>query len=133
MNKFFSLPSARVVLVGKQAAFAAIGATVLSLYSMTASAQLPPPQQRVDFEDLDLTKAQDTERLYRRLRFASQAVCSEFMKAASVRMRERGRECIAQALTQAVETISHPSLTALHASKNDMQLAQRRGEASPRS
>jgi UrcA family protein len=133
MQTSFTLSSARVAGIAKRTVFAAIGATTLALFSINASAQAPAPQLQVDFEDLDLSKSTDTERLYRRLRNASQAVCADFAKYSSVRMRDRHRECMDRALTGAIETIGHPSLTALHASKTDMKLAQRGSNASSKS
>jgi UrcA family protein len=133
MNILSSFSSARVAAVSKQAALAAIGVAAVSLFSATASAQLAPPQQQVDFGDLDLSKSHDTERLYRRLRTASQEVCSEFANRSGLRMHNLARECIDRALTDAIATISNPSLTSLHASKNDMKLAQRKTEAPSKS
>ena len=133
MTKLIAISSARVLVASKHAALAAIGAAALSLFSMSASAQLPNPQQQVDFDDLNLAKSQDTERLYRRLRTASLNVCNDFRKAKSVVMRERHRDCVSRALSCAVETIGHPSLTALHAAKHDTTLAQRKMDSVPRS
>jgi UrcA family protein len=133
MTKLIAISSARVLVASKHAALAAIGAAALSLFSMSASAELPAPQQQVDFDDLNLAKSQDTERLYRRLRTASLNVCNDFRKSKSVVMRERHRDCVSHALTDAVETIGHPSLTALHAAKHDTKLAQRKMDSVPRS
>lgn len=127
MNKFFSHSHARVVAV------AAFGAATLSLFSVSASAQAPAPQQQVDFADLDLTKSRDTERLYTRLRYASAAVCSDFANYRSVPARDRHRDCIDRALNDAIETIANPSLAALHASKKEMRLAQRKTNAESKS
>jgi UrcA family protein len=113
---------------------AAFGAATLSLFAMSASAQAPtPPQQQVKFEDLDLTKSRDTERLYTRLRTASNAVCRDFADYRSVRVRDRHRECIDRALNDAIETIGNPSLAALHASKKEMRLAQSKSAAESKS
>lgn len=117
----------------KHAALLAVGAAALSLISFSASAALPPPQQEVQFADLDLTSKQDAERLYRRLRTASSEVCSDFRKRHSARMQERYRECVSQAVENAVATIAHPSLTALHAAKNEVKLAQGVMKSAPRS
>jgi UrcA family protein len=133
MNILSSLVSARVAAVSKQAALAAIGAAAVSLFSATASAQLAPPKQQVEFGDLDLSKSHDTERLYRRLRTASQEVCSEFANRSGLRMHDLGRQCIDRALTDAVATISNPLLTALHESRNDVKLAQRKTDTPSKS
>jgi UrcA family protein len=133
MTKLIAISSARVLVASKHAALAAIGAAGLSLFSLSASAELPDPQQEVHFADLDLAKSQDTERLYRRLRTASLNVCNDFRKSKSVVMRERHRDCVSHALSGAVETIGHPSLTALHAAKHDTKLAQRKMDSVPRS
>jgi UrcA family protein len=132
--KFLSLSSARVAGASKQAALAAIGAAALSLFAVNASAEMSAaPQQRVDFDDLDLAKPHDTERLYRRLRAASQTVCREFANYAGERVRELQRQCMDRALADAIETIGHPSLTTLHAAKSDMKLAHHQAETSPQS
>jgi len=127
MNKLSSHSYARVV------AIAAFGAATLSLFSVSASAQAPAPQQHVDFGDLDLTKSRDTERLYTRLRFASSAVCSDFANYRSVQGRDRHRDCIDRALNDAIETIGNPSLAALHASRKEMRLAQSKTDAGSKS
>jgi UrcA family protein len=127
MNKSFSLSSARIV------ALAAFGAATLSLFSVSASAQAPAPQQQVNFDDLDLTKARDTERLYTRLRTASTAVCSDFADYRSARTRDQHRDCIDRAMSDAIETIGNSSLAALHASKKEMRLAQSKSDAGSKS
>jgi UrcA family protein len=133
MNKLIAISSARVLVASKRATLAAIGAAAISMFSMNASAQLPDPQQQVDFDDLNLTKSQDAELLYRRLRTASLNVCSDFRKYKSVLMRERHRDCVTRALAEAVQTIGHPSLKALHASKYETKLAQRKMDSASRS
>jgi len=130
MNTITTFASARVT---KHTALIAIGAAALSLISFSASATLPPPQQEVNFSDLNLTVKQDAERLYRRLRTASTEVCSDFRKRHSVVMQKRYRECVSQAVENAVATIGNPSLTALHEAKNDVKLAQSNMKAMPRS
>lgn len=111
----------------------ALGAAALSLVAATASAELPPPQQEVNFSDLDLSKSQDAARLYRRLRTASAEVCDDFANRTSVRARLQYRECVNRALTNAVATVAHPALTALHAAKSEVQLAQGKMDSTPRS
>jgi UrcA family protein len=133
MNSLFSLSSARIVAISKQATLVAIGATTLSLFSVGASAEPLTRTQQVDFYDLDLTKARDTERLYRRLRTASLEVCSDFAKSKSAPGRDRHRHCVDRALADAIATIGHPSLTTLHASKSEMKLAQGKAEAPSKS
>jgi UrcA family protein len=133
MKKFLSLSSARVAGAAKQAALAAIGAAALSLVAVNASAEMSAPQQRVDFDDLDLAKPHDTEKLYRRLRAASQTVCREFGNYAGERVRDLQRQCMDRALADAIATIGHPSLTTLHAAKSDMKLAHHKAETSPQS
>jgi len=127
MNKSFQLSSARVV------AIAALGAATLSLFSVSASAEAPIPQQQVNFGDLDLSKSRDTARLYSRLRSASSAVCSDFAGYRGTRMRDRYAACIDRALNDAIATIGNPSLAELHASKKEMRLAQSTTDAESKS
>jgi UrcA family protein len=133
MNTFFSLSSARAIAVSKQVTLAALSATALSLFSLGVSAEPLTRTQQVDFHDLDLAKAHDTQRLYRRLRTASLEVCSDLGKNKSTLGRDRHRQCVDRALTDAIATISHPSLTSLHASKKETKLAQGKSESTSKS
>jgi len=117
---------ARALKVSKQVACIAAVAASLSLFSMSASAQIEPPQQRVDFYDLDLTKDKDTQRLYSRLRTAASEVCAQFSNYKSAVMRVRKQQCEHNALTGAVATIGNESLTALHTKRSEAKLAQRK-------
>ena len=130
MNTTTNSASARVA---KHTALIAIGAAALSLISFAASATAPAPQQAVNFADLNLANSRDAERLYRRLRTASTEVCSDFRNGNDARMQERYRSCVNRAVDNAVATIAHPSLTALHATKNEVKLAQGATKSVPRS
>lgn len=114
---------------------AALGATALALFAVNAGATTSSavPTYQVRFADLDLTKPQDTQQLYSRLRNAAREVCTDFADRKSTVMRTRFRECRNQALSDAIETIGNPSLTALHVAKSDMKLAQHDANAVRRS
>jgi len=116
-------------------AIAAFGATALALFSVNASATTAAsvPSYQVHFADLDLANKHDTQRLYSRLRIAAREVCSDFAERKSPVMRDRYKGCMNQALTDAIETIGNPALSALHVSKSDMKLAQRTAGATAQS
>jgi UrcA family protein len=134
MKAFFTHHS-RAASAAKLTAFAALGAATLALFSANAAASTAAaaPAYEVRFADLDLASKHDTQRLYSRLRIAAREVCSDFAERKSPVMRDRYRECMNQALTEAIETIGNPALTALHVSKSDMKLAQRTTGATARS
>jgi UrcA family protein len=116
-------------------AIAAFGATALALLSVNASATSATsvPSYQVHFADLDLANKHDTQRLYSRLRIAAREVCSDFAERKSPVMRDRYKGCMNEALTDAIETIGNPALTALHVAKTDMKLAQRTAGATAQS
>lgn len=129
--------SSRVRSVAKHAATVAVGCAALALLATNASAGQEPdtyvPRQRVDFQDLDLSKQSDAKRLYRRLKLAASEVCVGYPEArGSLRHTARGR-CEHAAITNAVETIGNPNLTALHAHKSDVKLAQGKSKQVPNS
>jgi UrcA family protein len=127
--------SSRAASATKFTAFAALGAATLALFSANAAASTAAsaPTYEVHFADLDLTSKQDTQRLYSRLRIAAREVCGDFAERKSPVMRDRYKGCMNQALTDAIETIGNPALTALHVAKTDMKLAQRTTGATARS
>jgi UrcA family protein len=129
-NSVAVISASRAMTLAKQAACIAVTAASLSLVSLSASAQLPAPQQTVEFGDLDLTNDQDTQRLYRRLRTAASEVCSQFNDASRrAVMRMRRQACETRALENAVATIGHPALTALHTAKAETKLAQSKSKS----
>lgn len=132
MTSLIAASASRAVSFSRKSAVVALGATMLALVSLNASAGADSSRQTVEFRDLDLTKSADTERLYRRLRTASQQVCGIWDRGAASRHNPR-TECAATALNNAVTTIGHPSLTALHAARTDVRLAQSTKSGSTRS
>jgi UrcA family protein len=130
MSKLIAvMSSSRALAVTKQATCIALAAASLSLISLSASAQMAVPQQTVEFADLDLSKAEDTQRLYRRLRTAAAEVCSQFKDRSGPAMRARRLSCESTALENAVATIAHPTLTSLHIAKLEMKLAQSKSKS----
>jgi UrcA family protein len=132
MNKLSAVDtSARAHSISKHVACIAAVAASLAMFSMSASAQIVPPRKTVDFYDLDLTKDQDTQRLYRRLRAAASEVCAQFSDYKGAVMRVRKARCMDNALNGAVETIGNASLTALHTKRTEEKLAQSKPKSAP--
>lgn len=130
MTTYLATPAARAIALSKKAACVAIGAAAFSLVSLNAAAvSVDPPRQKVDFGDLDLSKRADTERLYRRLRIASEQVCGIWNRS-TTRVAPARKQCAATALSNAVNDVGNPALLALHNAKTDMKLADRETKGS---
>jgi UrcA family protein len=105
-----------------------IGAAALGAFlglAIPAHADVPPKQQSVDYQDLDLTREQDVQRLYSRLRGAARGVCSS-VDGRTRFERAQYRECYDQALTRAVNEVNVTQLSKLHGSSATPRVAQRR-------
>lgn len=127
MSKLVVSTSLRVRDVSKHAAMAAIGTAALALFSTNAGAASSvgvATTKRVDFADLDLAKPADAKRLYRRLQSAARDVCGDYAGADRVLPTSARDRCEQAAVTNAVETVGHPNVTALHAAKTHVRLAQ---------
>lgn len=125
----------RVKSASKHAAIAAVGFATLSLFAVQANAasEFMPLNKRVDFKDLDLSKDKDVKRLYLRLRLAASEVCVGYPDTRILsRYTARGR-CEQAAVESAIETIGHPSLSALHATRVDTKVAQGKAKAASHS
>jgi UrcA family protein len=73
------------------------------------------PTVRVQFADLDISHDAGVERLYSRLRQASQAVCSTHADMHDIRAIVAQKSCAAAALDRAVSDIHSSRLSARHA------------------
>ena len=79
----------------------------------------------VNYSDLDLTQSADTQRLYARLRYASQRVCASY-DSRELRMQSLREACLDKALSAAVEQVNDAKLTSLHAAAEPrIRLARR--------
>ena len=78
----------------------------------------------VNYSDLDLTQSADTARLYARLKYASQKVCSSY-DSRDLRMQRLHTACLDQALSAAVEQVNDAKLSSMHASEPKIRLARR--------
>lgn len=75
------------------------------------------PRITVSYADLDLTRAEGAQTLYRRLRAAARQVCDAGHDMRALAERARYRACVDKALEEAVRTIDRDVLTALHRRK----------------
>lgn len=91
---------------------------VLIPVSMAAAApaDAPPDDDRptlvVRYDDLDLSRPADIERLYARVRFAVETLCPA--PAGDVARFVQGRACRREVLQRAVEASGIPQLSGLH-------------------
>jgi UrcA family protein len=125
-NLSAGIVSSRVRNASKHAAVVALGVATLALFSVSASAtsSVGAPASTVDFKDLDLSKQADAKRLYMRLRMAASEVCVGYPQSRGIKRNTPRSHCENAAVTQAVEAIGNPNLTALHLAKSDVKLAQ---------
>jgi UrcA family protein len=72
-------------------------------------------RQPVDASDLDLSKAEDAQALYERIRGAAHRVCQRLYGNTHYVQRARNsRECVETAVESAVGRANQPLLTAIH-------------------
>lgn len=108
-----------------------LGAAAVGLFCSAANTGEVPEQLAVRYADLDLSSRQDSTILYKRLQRASRHVCREFESRDPSKLRLR-QACYDQALTDAVASVNHAVLTALHADET-MRFAERSTSVEPRS
>lgn len=102
----------------------AIGAA--SLIADVASARDDGQVSKVvSYRDLDLSRAADTQRLYARLKYASQKVCYTDRDVRSLRVQYSQDACYRGALDRAVQRVNEPRLTALHAAEPRIRVARK--------
>jgi UrcA family protein len=104
---------------------AIIGAAALGalLGAATPALSDPEPKQvKVDFQDLDLARQQDVQRLYSRLKSAARSACSPLQGREQFR-RAQFRECFDTSLAAAVNEVNVTQLSKLHG--DGQKLAQR--------
>jgi UrcA family protein len=83
----------------------------------------------VKYGDLDLSQSADVERLYARLKYASEKVCYISDDNRNLRRLQRQADCRQGALNRAVERVNEPKLTQLHAAEPRIRVARKEAES----
>jgi UrcA family protein len=97
---------------------------------MGANAAQPPSPRAVAvrYHAANLTNPEQAQELYRRIKFAARSVCPQYAVPDLERVLIL-RACVDTAVDNAVESVDHPSLTALHEGVVRVRLASRRATA----
>jgi UrcA family protein len=112
--------SASVRVVGRALVIAAA-----SLFASVASATDGSEVSTVvKYRDLDPTLTADAQRLYARLKYAAQKVCGSY-DSRDLQMQRLQEACYDKALSNAVEKVNEPTLTALHAAEPRIRVAKK--------
>lgn len=98
------------------AAFALGCGLLLAGAASSASAAGPVRQITVSYADLDLSRTEGAETLYRRLRAAARQVCGPD-EARELARRAAWKECVDRAVAEAVRTVDRDALKAVHRQK----------------
>lgn len=109
----------------KAAVIAAAAGGALLGAALPAQADPEFPKLTVDYQDLNLSREPDVERLYARLRGAARSVCSSW-DGRTLYERMQYRQCFDSALTAAVNDVNVTVLTRLHGASESQRIAQRR-------
>ena len=109
----------------KAAVIAAAAVGTLLGAALPAHADVDSRKLTVEYQDLDLTRDTDVQRLYSRLRGAAKSVCSS-MNGRTLFERLQYRECFDTALNEAVSDVNVTQLTKLHGASETQRIAQRR-------
>jgi len=112
----------------------AIGLAAASLLSINAHAgdALAAAQKTVDYTDLNLAVTADVNVLYTRLQAAAKAVCGS-VDGRQLRQVQQQRKCYRDALSAAVATVNHNSVTARYHSDKGIRVVERRASMPSRS
>jgi UrcA family protein len=78
----------------------------------------------VKYHDLDPSRTGDAQRLYARLKYAAQRVCSTY-DSRDLDLQRREEICYDKALSDAVAKVNEPALTALHAAEPRIRVAKK--------
>jgi UrcA family protein len=89
------------------------------------------PRVKVSYSDLDLGDMDDAERLYQRLRAAAGTACRQFDGRELHKLALR-QQCEADALQRAVMDVNAPSIFALHGQRQDVKVAEKTSQSTPR-
>ena len=109
----------------------AIGLAATSLLSINAHASATA-QKAVDYTDLNLAVPADVSVLYKRLQIAAKVVCGS-VDGRQLRQVQQQRKCYRDALSTAVATVNHNSVTALYHSDKSIRVVERRAAMPTRS
>jgi UrcA family protein len=88
------------------------------------------PRVTVRFGDLDLSKPQGAETLYRRIRFAAEQVCAPF-DGPALYSWVHFHACVDKAIADAVRTVDKPAVLAVYKAKHPgcQRCSSSRGES----
>lgn len=73
-----------------------------------------PPTITVKFAELDLSRQEGAQELYRRIKSAAHAVCNATGGSFEAQRFSKHRQCFQTAVDDAVSRVNRPTLTALH-------------------
>jgi UrcA family protein len=104
-------PNVRRILTALVAFLALLGAARTAL---ATGYEEPVARQLVSWSDLNLDDRADAAKLYKRLQSAAARVCHDDL-GAYVQSAYALRKCTSVSLAGAVERVSHPNVTAIHA------------------
>jgi UrcA family protein len=97
---------------------AAIALTFLTLLTVDARADEPkenPPSVTVSYSEVAFGDTAGAADVYRKLKRAARKVCGEPLGRQTLAVQIGTRECVEQALADAVRKIDRPMLSAVHA------------------
>lgn len=80
----------------------------------------------VRYSDLDLTQSSDAARLYARLKYAAQKVCSSY-DSRDMNVQRLHDACYDAALSNAVARVDDAKLSSLHAAEPRIRVARKSG------
>lgn len=101
----------------KKAVTAGITAAAMTMaLGASAGAKTNADSVKVDVRDLDVSSQEGQEALYARLQDAAKEVCGDrsIYRAGSLHQALENRVCYDKALTQAVKSVGHAGVTAIH-------------------
>jgi UrcA family protein len=100
---------------GTLACLVVFAASAVTTTSFAASPSDEAPSVRVRYDDLNLSTAQGTNALYRRIVRAARDVCPD-PYSRDLDVRAASDRCQAAAIAKAVRDVNSPQLAAVHAS-----------------
>jgi UrcA family protein len=110
-------PSARSTHTRSLIAVAALTALISSFSAACKAADFTDaPTMVVKYGELDVSTSQGAAKLYNRIRFASEQVCSPFDQG-DVASKFRWQQCVKQAISGAVAKVNQPALSAVFTAK----------------
>jgi UrcA family protein len=94
-------------------------ATAAAQLALADSSYYVIPMQRVDYSDIDLSRAAGANALYERLQTAAREVCRP-LDSEQLALHKHYVNCRTRAVADAVARIDNPLLTALHEFKTGL-------------